>query len=89
MAGSTSNSNYLAGKFFVGLFALIAAVLLGNIARELHLGIVQHKTGGVLLLADDPHGFWIDICIQAAIALFFGWQSYRLRRFARRDPALD
>lgn len=84
MANLANGSDYLIGRFFVGLLALVAAVILISIAWEVSSGVVHHRTGGVTLRASDPGDFWIDIAIQGTLAVFFGWQSYRMRRFAHR-----
>lgn len=84
-AESAKSSDYLIGRFFVGLLALAMAVILISIVWELHSGVVHHRTGGMSVRANDPQSFWISIAIQIAIAVGCGWQSYRLRRFARSD----
>jgi hypothetical protein len=84
MTSPPNGSDYLIGRFFVGLLALVATVILISIAWEVSSGVVHHRTGGVSVRANDPKGFWIDIAVQFALAVFFGWQAYRLRQFAHR-----
>jgi hypothetical protein len=85
MDDSGSGSDYLIGRFFVGLLALVAVVILVSMVWEVSSGVVHHRTGGMSVRADDPTSFWIDIALQGALAVFLGWQAYRMRRFARRD----
>lgn len=84
MTSPPNGSDYLIGRFFVGLLALVATVILISIAWEVSSGVVHHRTGGVSVRASDPKDFWIDIAVQFALAVFFGWQAYRLRQFAHR-----
>jgi hypothetical protein len=82
MPDPAPNSDYLVGRFFVGLCTLCAIVMLFTICWEIQSGVVHHRTAVTVRGVDN--GFWTDIAIQAAIALFFAWWAYRLRRFTRR-----
>ncbi|MCT8004078.1 hypothetical protein NZL82_19665 [Sphingomonas sanguinis] len=85
MSDPANNSDYLISRFFVGLLALAAVVIAGVMGWEISSGVVHHRTGGMAARADDPGGFWIDLAIQGTLAVFLGWQAYRMRRFARRN----
>jgi hypothetical protein len=83
MSDPGTGTDYLAGRFFVGLFAAGAAAMAVWIAWEMQTGVSRHRNGNSAR-AVDPSGFWTDIAVQGALMLFFAWQSYRLRRFAKR-----
>lgn len=85
MSGPANDSDYLIYRFFVGLLALAAVVIAGSMGWEISTGIAHHRTGGMAVRADDPSGFWIDLAIQGTLAVFLGWQAYRMRRLARRN----
>jgi len=83
MTDTPTNSDYLVGRFFVGLLASCAVALLLGIGWEIHTGIA-HKKFGVDLRETDPSGFWIEIAFQAIFAAGFAWGSFHLRKFARK-----
>ena len=83
MSDQGSDSDYVAARFFVALFAVGTACLFAAILWNIHTGIAYAKIGGPIARLSDPQGFWTIITFQAAGALFFAWQSYRFHRSAR------
>jgi hypothetical protein len=83
MFNPKQNGDYLAGRLFVGLFALLSVALAAWMVWEIHVGVVRDRFG-ITNLTDNPVGFWIEIVFQGALVLFFSWQANRLRRFAKR-----
>jgi len=84
MSEAPPNSDYLVGRFFVGLFATGGVALLLAILYEIHSGAIHHRTGGMSVLASDPSGFWADIAIQCFFLVVIVWQAFRFRRYTKR-----
>jgi len=84
MSDTPPNSDYLAGRFFVGLLLLTALIFAASTLWFLHTG-VSHWRGTTSVRAFNPSGFWTDVVFHGIIAVGACGLAYSIRDFAKRS----